>query len=216
MLVEALLEHDALPLLVHRLSTFDEKVPAEAAAVYNILAILENMTEVKPEVAEQALEKTKVGGGAGAGDHLLLATRAAHSKMCPGGVAASLHGFGCCDLLQREAWLTICTGRAAPPSTLRLQPPLPPRRTPIPSHPAAPPAAAQVAAGAAAAPRSRQQQAIRVGDPGHPGAAVGWAAPPQLWLAPAPCRSHQAPQGRGVAGGKTGGRAAPRPHHAPP
>ncbi len=61
MLVDALLEHDALPLLVHRLSAFDEKVPAEAAAVYNILAILENMAEVKPEVAELALEKTKVG-----------------------------------------------------------------------------------------------------------------------------------------------------------
>ncbi|KAL4421715.1 hypothetical protein ABPG77_002331 [Micractinium sp. CCAP 211/92] len=59
-LVDALLEHDALPLLVHRLSAFDEKVPAEAAAVYNILAILENMAEVKPEVAELALEKTKL------------------------------------------------------------------------------------------------------------------------------------------------------------
>lgn len=36
------------------------QVPAEAAAVYNLLAILENCIEVKPALAEQAVEKTKV------------------------------------------------------------------------------------------------------------------------------------------------------------
>ncbi len=36
------------------------QVPEEASAVYNVLAIIENMIEVKPAVAEQAVEKTKV------------------------------------------------------------------------------------------------------------------------------------------------------------
>lgn len=118
MLVDSLLENDALGLLVHRLSAFDEKVgmhclacsalfacrlprrrlrsrwfclfrrsscypcmwrqqltelPAaaraaylqvaeEASAVYNVLAIIENLIEVKPAIAEQVVEKTKVRG----------------------------------------------------------------------------------------------------------------------------------------------------------
>lgn len=122
MLVDSLLENDALGLLVHRLSAFDEKVgrcssnsvvrivgwlrkkkhaggrggvcaprgfacfgaqavtmpmasaaelpsaaraahlqvAEEASAVYNVLAIIENLIEVKPAIAEQVVEKTKV------------------------------------------------------------------------------------------------------------------------------------------------------------
>ena len=59
MLVESLLDNDALSLLVHRLGAFNEKVPEEASAVYNVLSIIENIIEVKPEVAELVLEKTK-------------------------------------------------------------------------------------------------------------------------------------------------------------
>ncbi|EFN51521.1 hypothetical protein CHLNCDRAFT_27908, partial [Chlorella variabilis] len=58
-LVESLLDNDALSLLVHRLGAFNEKVPEEASAVYNVLSIIENIIEVKPEVAELVLEKTK-------------------------------------------------------------------------------------------------------------------------------------------------------------
>lgn len=36
------------------------QVPEEASAVYNVLAIIENMIEVKPAIAEQVVEKTKV------------------------------------------------------------------------------------------------------------------------------------------------------------
>lgn len=59
-LVEGLLDNDALSLLVHRLNAFNESVPEEAAAVYNVLTIFENIIEVKPDVAELVLEKTKV------------------------------------------------------------------------------------------------------------------------------------------------------------
>lgn len=59
-LVEGLLDNDALSLLVHRLNAFNESVPEEAAAVYNVLTIFENIIEVKPEVAELVLEKTKL------------------------------------------------------------------------------------------------------------------------------------------------------------
>ena len=65
-LVDALLERDALALLVHRLAAFDEGVAEEAAAVNNLLGIFENLVEVKPEVAELVVQKTKVcvqGGG---------------------------------------------------------------------------------------------------------------------------------------------------------
>ncbi|PSC73978.1 beta-catenin 1 [Micractinium conductrix] len=60
-LVDALLEADALQLLVHRLSAFDEKASSEeASAVYNILAIIENMIDLKPSVAEDVVEQTKL------------------------------------------------------------------------------------------------------------------------------------------------------------
>ena len=68
MLVDALLERDALALLVHRLAAFDEGVAEEAAAVNNLLGIFENLVEVKPEVAELVVQKTKVRGGTGGGE----------------------------------------------------------------------------------------------------------------------------------------------------
>ena len=40
-------------------------VPEEASAVFAGLGILENMVEVKPEVAELVTDKTKVGGWVG-------------------------------------------------------------------------------------------------------------------------------------------------------
>lgn len=59
-LVEAMVEGNALELLVQRLSSLDESSDAEAAAVYAALSIFENMIELKPEVSEQAVEKTQV------------------------------------------------------------------------------------------------------------------------------------------------------------
>ncbi|GAB4821117.1 hypothetical protein N2152v2_008163 [Parachlorella kessleri] len=58
-LVDALLENNVLELLVHRLAAFNESVPEEASAVFAGLGILENMVEVKPEVAELVTDKTK-------------------------------------------------------------------------------------------------------------------------------------------------------------
>ena len=39
----------------------DQASEEEATAVFNVLSTFENMIEVKPEVAELAVEKTKVG-----------------------------------------------------------------------------------------------------------------------------------------------------------
>lgn len=49
-LVEALLEHSCLELLVQRLGQLNEANDEEAAAAHSVLAIFENMVEVKPEV----------------------------------------------------------------------------------------------------------------------------------------------------------------------
>lgn len=59
-LVEAMLDANALELLVQRLASLDESADEEAAAVYAALSILENMIELKPEVSELVVEKTKV------------------------------------------------------------------------------------------------------------------------------------------------------------
>lgn len=59
-LVEAMLEGNALELLVQRLASLDETQDAEAAAVYAALSIFENIIELKPEVSEQAVQKTKL------------------------------------------------------------------------------------------------------------------------------------------------------------
>lgn len=59
-LVDALLENNVLELLVQRLVAFDETNDDEATAVFNALSIVENLAEVKPEVAEIVTEKTKI------------------------------------------------------------------------------------------------------------------------------------------------------------
>eukprot|EP00873_Tetraselmis_striata_P034402 jgi/Tetstr1/454666/TSEL_041556.t1 len=59
-LVDALLENNAMELLVQRLVAFDESVDEEAAAVFNALSIVENLVEVRPPVAEAVMEKTKI------------------------------------------------------------------------------------------------------------------------------------------------------------
>lgn len=59
-LVGAMVEGNALELLVQRLACLDESADTEAAAVYAALSIFENMIELKPEVSEQAVEKTNL------------------------------------------------------------------------------------------------------------------------------------------------------------
>lgn len=59
-LVDALIENNALELLVQNLSRMDETDSDEAAAVFNTLSIIENMTEVKPAVAELVCERSKL------------------------------------------------------------------------------------------------------------------------------------------------------------
>lgn len=59
-MVECLLENNILELLVQRLVSFDESNEEEATGVFNTLSIIENLAEVKPEVAEAIAEKTKV------------------------------------------------------------------------------------------------------------------------------------------------------------
>lgn len=59
-LVDALVENNALELLVQNLARLDEGDPDEAAAVYSTLATIENMIEVRPAVSESVCEKTKL------------------------------------------------------------------------------------------------------------------------------------------------------------
>eukprot|EP00249_Psilotum_nudum_P019647 c27357_g1_i1 orf=282-1895(-) len=59
-LVDALVENNALELLVQNLSRLEESEPDEATAVFNTLSILENMIEVKPAVGELVCERTKL------------------------------------------------------------------------------------------------------------------------------------------------------------
>ncbi|XP_010940280.1 uncharacterized protein [Elaeis guineensis] len=59
-LVDALVENNALELLVQNLGRLSEADPDEAAAIYNTLATIENMIEVKPTVAELVCERTKL------------------------------------------------------------------------------------------------------------------------------------------------------------
>lgn len=50
-LVDSMIEHNGIELLVHRLTQLVEaNSDEEGKAVFNILAIFENMVEVKPEV----------------------------------------------------------------------------------------------------------------------------------------------------------------------
>ncbi|XP_047322446.1 beta-catenin-like protein 1 [Impatiens glandulifera] len=59
-LVDALVENNVLELLVQNLLRLSENDPDEMAAVYNTLATIENMIEVKPVVAEIVCERTKL------------------------------------------------------------------------------------------------------------------------------------------------------------
>uniref|UniRef100_A0A7C9E8Z9 Beta-catenin-like protein 1 N-terminal domain-containing protein n=1 Tax=Opuntia streptacantha TaxID=393608 RepID=A0A7C9E8Z9_OPUST len=59
-LVDNLVENNALELLVQNLLRLNESDPDEAAAVHSTLATIENLIEVKPAVAEIVCEKTKL------------------------------------------------------------------------------------------------------------------------------------------------------------
>eukprot|EP00252_Welwitschia_mirabilis_P027143 TRINITY_DN9214_c0_g1_i4.p1 TRINITY_DN9214_c0_g1~~TRINITY_DN9214_c0_g1_i4.p1 ORF type:complete len:378 (-),score=44.46 TRINITY_DN9214_c0_g1_i4:833-1966(-) len=59
-LVDALIENNALELLVQNLSRLDESDPDESSAVHSTLATIENMMEVRPAVGEIVCEKTKL------------------------------------------------------------------------------------------------------------------------------------------------------------
>lgn len=59
-LVDSLVENNVLELLVQNLARLSEKDVDEASAIYNTLAIVENMIEVKPAVAELVCERTKL------------------------------------------------------------------------------------------------------------------------------------------------------------
>ncbi|KAJ7569069.1 hypothetical protein O6H91_01G059700 [Diphasiastrum complanatum] len=59
-LVDALIENNALELLVQNLSRLDEGDTDEASGVFNTLSIIENMVEVKTLVAELVCERTKL------------------------------------------------------------------------------------------------------------------------------------------------------------
>lgn len=59
-LVDALVENNALELLVQNMGRLSEADPDEAAAIYSTLSTIENMIEVKPAVAEIVCERTKL------------------------------------------------------------------------------------------------------------------------------------------------------------
>lgn len=59
-LVDALVENNALELLVQNIARLSEADPDEAAAIHNTLSTIENMIEVKPQVAEIVCERTKL------------------------------------------------------------------------------------------------------------------------------------------------------------
>ncbi|OAY83833.1 Beta-catenin-like protein 1 [Ananas comosus] len=59
-LVAALVDNNALELLVQNLARLSEADPDEAAAIYNTLANVENMIEVNPAVADLVCERTKL------------------------------------------------------------------------------------------------------------------------------------------------------------
>ncbi|KAL0282033.1 UNVERIFIED_CONTAM: Beta-catenin-like protein 1 [Sesamum radiatum] len=59
-LVDALIENNAVELLVQNLARLNDSDPDESAAVYNTLSTIENLIEVKPSVSELVCEKTKL------------------------------------------------------------------------------------------------------------------------------------------------------------
>ncbi|XP_011096920.1 beta-catenin-like protein 1 [Sesamum indicum] len=59
-LVDALIENNAVELLVQNLARLNDSDPDESAAIYNTLSTIENLIEVKPSVSELVCEKTKL------------------------------------------------------------------------------------------------------------------------------------------------------------
>lgn len=59
-LVDSLIENNVLELLVQNLQRLSDTDPDEMAAVYNTLATIENLIEVKPSAAELVCERTKL------------------------------------------------------------------------------------------------------------------------------------------------------------
>ncbi|CAA2999619.1 beta-catenin 1 [Olea europaea subsp. europaea] len=59
-LVDALIENNAVELLVQNLARLNDSDQDESAAIYNTLSTIENLIEVKPSVSELVCEKTKL------------------------------------------------------------------------------------------------------------------------------------------------------------
>lgn len=59
-LVDALVENNALELLVQNLGKLSEADSDESAAIYSTLSVIENLIEVKPNVSELVCERTKL------------------------------------------------------------------------------------------------------------------------------------------------------------
>lgn len=59
-LVEALVENSALELLVQNLHRLSDSDPDDSTSAHATLATIENMVELKPEVAELVCERTKL------------------------------------------------------------------------------------------------------------------------------------------------------------
>lgn len=59
-LADALVDANALDLLVHNLSRFSETDPDEAEAVHNTLAVLENLLDIRPNLADKVCGGTKL------------------------------------------------------------------------------------------------------------------------------------------------------------
>ncbi|KAL6555857.1 hypothetical protein OROHE_007131 [Orobanche hederae] len=59
-LVDVLIENNAVELLVQNLARLNDSDPDESAAIYNTLSTIENLIEVNPSVSELSCEKTKI------------------------------------------------------------------------------------------------------------------------------------------------------------
>ncbi|KAF0934532.1 hypothetical protein E2562_025628 [Oryza meyeriana var. granulata] len=59
-LADALVDANALDLLVHNLSRFSEADPDEAEAVHHTLAVVENLLELRPHLADLVCDRTKL------------------------------------------------------------------------------------------------------------------------------------------------------------
>ncbi|KAJ1692498.1 hypothetical protein LUZ63_009196 [Rhynchospora breviuscula] len=59
-LADCLIENNTLELLVQNLTRLSESDPDEANAVHNTLAVIENLIELKPAVADMVCERTKL------------------------------------------------------------------------------------------------------------------------------------------------------------